>query len=293
MTDTDLPVHRTTVNGLDVAYLEAGAGSGPLALCLHGFPDTAHGWRPLLTALADAGFHAVAPFMRGYAPTAAPTDGGSLGAWVADVDALHRALGGDARAVLIGHDWGALTTYGAASFAPDAWSRIVTASIPPGSVMAGRLGDYDQLKMFWYQYVFLQATAEDLVRADDFRFVERLWGDWSPGFDATDALPAVKDALRDPAHLSAALDTYRAVYDMSRVPPELLPQLMAVFSPHTQPTLYLHGANDGCVPAEVIDQTREVLPEGSRAELIDGAGHFLQYERPDVVTTHIVDFLTS
>jgi pimeloyl-ACP methyl ester carboxylesterase len=66
---------RITANGLDFAYLEA--GSGPLALCLHGFPDTAWGWEPLLGALADAGYHAVAPFMRGYAPTAVPADGGS------------------------------------------------------------------------------------------------------------------------------------------------------------------------------------------------------------------------
>lgn len=290
MTDADLAVQHTTVNDLDFAYLEA--GSGPLALCLHGFPDSARGWQPLLAALASAGFHAVAPFMRGYAPTAAPADGGSLGAWVADVDALHAALGGDEQAVLIGHDWGALTTYGAAGFAPDKWSRVVTASIPPGSVMAGRVGDYDQLKMFWYQYVFLQPAAEDLVRADDFHFIERLWGDWSPGYDATEALVSVKDALREPAHLTAALETYRAVYDMGRVPPELIGHLVAVFSPHPQPTLYLHGAADGCVPADVIDQTRAVLPEGSRAELIEGAGHFLQYEQPAAVNKLIVDFLT-
>ena len=61
-------------NGLEFGLLEA--GSGPLALCLHGFPDTAHTWRRLLPALARAGFHAVAPFMRGYAPTAVPADGG-------------------------------------------------------------------------------------------------------------------------------------------------------------------------------------------------------------------------
>ena len=63
VTEVDRPT------AIDFAYLEAGAG--PLALCLHGFPDTAWGWRHLLPALADAGFHAVAPFLRGYAPTVA------------------------------------------------------------------------------------------------------------------------------------------------------------------------------------------------------------------------------
>src|SRR5689334_24781966 len=108
-------MRATTVqaNGLEFGLLEA--GSGPLALCLHGFPDTAHTWRHLLPAPAGAWFHAVAPFMRGSAPTAIPADGATqLGALVADAVALHEVLGGDADAVLIGHDWGAGAAYGAA-----------------------------------------------------------------------------------------------------------------------------------------------------------------------------------
>src|SRR5215469_1855114 len=90
-------------NDLDFGILEA--GSGPLALCLHGFPDSARTWRYLLPALADAGFHAVAPFMRGYSPTQVPADGAyQLGALVADAVALHEVLDGDGDAVLIGHD---------------------------------------------------------------------------------------------------------------------------------------------------------------------------------------------
>src|SRR5262245_66368908 len=85
-------------NGLEFGLLEA--GSGPLALCLHGFPDTAHTWRHLLPALAGAGFHAVAPFMRGYAPTAVPGDGAyQVGALAADAVALHDVLGGGGDAV--------------------------------------------------------------------------------------------------------------------------------------------------------------------------------------------------
>ena len=83
-------------NGLEFGLLEA--GTGPLALCLHGFPDSAHTWRHLLPALAEAGFHAVAPFLRGYAPTAVPDDACySIGALVADAVALHRVLEATAR----------------------------------------------------------------------------------------------------------------------------------------------------------------------------------------------------
>jgi pimeloyl-ACP methyl ester carboxylesterase len=88
-----LQARTVTANGLQFGVLEA--GRGPLALCLHGFPDSAHTWRYLLPALADAGFHAVAPFMRGYAPTSIPADGCFRpGALVADAVGLHDALGG-------------------------------------------------------------------------------------------------------------------------------------------------------------------------------------------------------
>src|SRR3954469_14203928 len=98
---------RTEVGGVDLAYLEA--GEGPLALCLHGFPDTAHTWRHLLPELAGAGFRAVAPFLRGYAPTEVPADGRyQTGALAADAIALHEALGGGSDAVIVGHDWGAM-----------------------------------------------------------------------------------------------------------------------------------------------------------------------------------------
>ncbi len=101
-----LPARSVRANDLEFGILEV--GSGPLALCLHGFPDCAHTWRNLLPELADAGFNAVAPFMRGYAPTGIPADGVyQIGALAADAVALHDALGGDAEAVLIGHDWGA------------------------------------------------------------------------------------------------------------------------------------------------------------------------------------------
>src|SRR3984957_20217788 len=121
--------HETiTANGLAFAYFEAGPADGPLALCLHGFPDSAHTWRFLLPELAAAGFHAVAPFLRGYAPTAIPADGCyQIGALVRDANALHAALGGGDDAVIIGHDWGALTAYGAVAHQPERWRRMVAA----------------------------------------------------------------------------------------------------------------------------------------------------------------------
>jgi len=285
---------RREVNGVELALLEAGPTTGRLALLLHGFPDTPWGWQPTLEALADAGYHAVAPYLRGYAPSAIPEGGtASLGAYTADAHALHDVLGGDGDAVLIGHDWGALTTYGAAATGAERWSRIVTASIPPASVMASRMMDYDQVKRFWYQYVFLQPSAEALVAHDDLRFIEGLWHDWSPGYTGVEAIARVKDALRDPANLTAAISLYRVVHGVLEPQPEFADLAFAFVMPHTQPTLYLHGTEDGCMTCDVVDEAGAALPDGSRAEAIDGAGHFLQYERPELVTRLIVDFVTS
>ena len=165
-------------NDLEFGVLEA--GSGPLALCLHGFPDAAYTWRHLLPALAEAGFHAVAPFMRGYAPTEVPTDGAyQLGALVADAVALHDVLGGDGNAVLIGHDFGAEAAYGAAAHAPDRWRRLVTLAVPPAALDQVLYGDYEQLKRFFYEFMFRDPAgfAETVVASDAMSFLDKLWRD--------------------------------------------------------------------------------------------------------------------
>ena len=107
-------------------------GEGPLALCLHGFPDHAHSFRFQLPALAAAGYRVVAPFLRGYAPTEVPNDGPYQAAALAqDAVALIDALG-QGQAVLIGHDWGAVAAHGAAIVAPEksaSWSRLRSRTV--------------------------------------------------------------------------------------------------------------------------------------------------------------------
>ena len=204
-----LQARTVTANRLQFGVLEA--GSGPLALCLHGFPDSARTWRYLLPALADAGFHAVAPFMRGYAPTGIPEDGCfGLGALVADAVGLHDVLGGDDRAVLVGSDWGAEVAYGAAAFAPDRWRRVVTLGVPPLALDTRIFADYDQLKRFFYLFFLKTPFAESVLATGDMAFLDRLWQDWSPGYDASEDLRNVKRCLRGEGNLAAAIGYYRA-----------------------------------------------------------------------------------
>jgi len=285
-------VKTVRANGLEFGYLEAGDGS--LALCLHGFPDSAHTWRHLLPALADAGYHAVAPFLRGYAPTEVPADGAyQTGALVADAVALHEALGGDEQAVIVGHDWGAFATYGALAHAPDRWRRAVTMAVPPQSVMVSAFFDYQQLKRSFYMFVFQTSLAEIAVAADDMAFLDGLWHDWSPGYAAERDLAHVKDCLREPANLAAAIGYYRAMFDQSRHVEAYTEEQRASGQAPAHPLLYLHGREDGCVGYDVVSDAGSSLGEGGHMEAIPGAGHFLHLEHPETVNRLVVDWLQA
>ncbi len=277
-------VREVRANELTFGVLEA--GSGPLALCLHGFPDTAHTWRHLLPSLADAGFHAVAPFMRGYAPTEVPSDGRyDRAALVADIGALHEALGGDGDAVLIGHDWGAAAAYDAAALEPERWRSVVTMSIPPPPLDAMLFADYEQLKRFFYMLLFQLPFAEELVDAGGMALLERLWRDWSPAYEPDEDLAWVRESLVERANLSAALGYYRAMFSgPGGVPPPL--------QTPSQPTLFMHGDEDGCIGIELVRDAEQHLSEGSRMIVVEGAGHFLQVEAPDVVGARILEWVS-
>jgi len=283
-------------NGLQFGVLEA--GSGPLALCLHGFPDAAHTWRHLLPALAGAGFHAVAPFMRGYAPTRIPADGAyQLGALVADAVALHEVLGGDSDAVLIGHDWGAEAAYGAAAYAPDRWRRLVTLAVPPAALDEVLFSDYDQLRRFFYLFMFRDPAgfAEAVVARDGMAFLDRLWREWSPGFQPGEHLAQVKQCLRQRANLTAALGYYRAAGaagEGTGTTAWYAAQQQAAGRQPPQPTLYLHGARDGCIGVELARGTERLLAPSSRMTVIDDAGHFLHLEKPSAVNDHILSWVS-
>lgn len=283
-------VKTIAAGGLRFGYLDA--GSGPLALCLHGFPDSAHTWRHLLPALAGAGYHAVAPFMRGYAPTDVPEDGAyQTGALAADAVALHEAFGGDGDAVLIGHDWGATAVYAALAHAPERWRRAVTLAVPPVAAMISGFLDYAQLKRSFYIFLFQTPLAETAVAAGDMSFLDGLWADWSPGYEASLDLAHAKDCLREPRNLAAAIGYYRAMLDPARHVPAYAAEEAAARCVGERPILYLHGEADGCLGANLTRDTARHLPPGSRADVVSGAGHFLHLERPAQVNRLIADWL--
>ncbi|MCW2613969.1 MAG: alpha/beta hydrolase [Frankiales bacterium] len=274
-------------NGMAFAALAWGDPDAPLALLVHGYPDTAWTWRHLGPHLAERGWRAVAPFTRGYGPSDLAPDDSYLATDLArDVLGLHRALGGDERAVLIGHDWGAVATYAVTAVEPGRFRRYVTIAVPPTAAVLKpftRLRTLGigarQLRLSWY---FLYNQLPGSERGLD-AVIGKHWRDWSPGYDATEDVAHVLAALDTPARRTAALGYYRQNLKGGAVE--------GFRTRPGAPVLYLHGEDDGCVRADVA--AAAALPAGSRFELVRGAGHFLQLEQPERVVELVEEWLAE
>ena len=277
--------------------LSWGPEGAPIALCLHGFPDTAHGWRRVAPALVDAGWRVVAPFLRGYAPSSLSTDGSyHVGALMDDALRVLEAAGPTGRDVLIGHDWGAITGTGLAAMPGSPFTKAVIMSVPPAGAFRGKVPDVGgliarlprQLVRSWYityfQLPYLPERSASWV-------VPRLWRQWSPGYDAAEDVALVLEAIGAPANWSAALGFYRATMRGSRPPARYADLHEHWLSAPVLPTLYLHGDEDGCATADYTRWVERILPAGSNTEIVRGAGHFMQLDQPAAVATYILDFI--
>jgi pimeloyl-ACP methyl ester carboxylesterase len=282
---------QVQAHGVTFHYLEA--GRGPLVLCLHGFPDDAHTYDDLLPALAGAGFRAVAPFMRGYAPTSPAPDGRYQAVLLAqDAVALLEALG-DGRGAVVGHDWGAAAAYGAAALAPERVTRLVTLGAAHPAATRGALAtSYERHKGIWHAYFFQMPFAEQVVAADDFAFLEAWWRDASPELDPAAVIGRVKATFRQPGVVKAALDYYRHTFHPANRDPALQAQQERMATaPTPVPTLALHGDRDRPGRLEAFEGMDDLFTGGLEKVVFPGAGHFVHLERPAEVNRRIVEFL--
>lgn len=284
---------RVTVNGIDFAYLEK--GEGPLVLCLHGFPDHAPTWEPLLDALAEAGFRGVAPWLRGYPPTGDAPDGKYHTQYLAlDALALTGALVGDGEAYLVGSDWGAGAVQLAVPHRPDRYRKCVTMAVPPqGAIGTSFLTDPAQWKRSWYVWFFGTPIADIGFTANDFAIIDRLWADWSPGFDPGERfMRALKDTFA-PDNGQAAMGYYRDSFHGRATVEGEAAEIHG--GPMPIPMLYFHGTTDGCLGFDLIDEAalKDAVGPGGEYVIVEGAGHFMHLERPDEVNAKIVGFLKA
>lgn len=272
-----MQLHHIDANGLSFAYHTQ--GEGPLVLLVHGFPDTARAWDPFLPALAEAGFKAVAPYLRGYAPTALPerdTTGRDLGE---DVLGLIDAFGAET-AIIVGHDWGAAAVYAAASLAPERVDKLVAVAIPhPMSLKPTP-------SLAWGARHFLTLRlpgAERRFARNDLAGVDTLVRRWSPSWQYTeDDLADVKRCFSEPGALHAAFGYYRAW--SPRPQPFFRTKL-------PMPTLAFAGRED-LAPVAAFHSSKRAYTGPYEVIELD-CGHFPHRERQRDVLDGLLGFLAS
>jgi pimeloyl-ACP methyl ester carboxylesterase len=271
-------VRELRANGLRFAFFEE--GRGPLVLLLHGFPDTPHTWDAVRPALASAGYRAVTPFTRGYAPTEIPSnaayDADTLGR---DALGLIDALGED-KAFLVGHDWGASAAYAAAGLGPERLRMLITLAIPhPASIVPTP-------RFVWAVRHFFDLArpgAAERIRAAGFAHVDELVQRWSPSWKVpAGETDAVKAAFREPGCLEAALGYYRA----------LRPWLPASQRKRVRvPAAAFAGIND-ILPTSAYERARSRYADRYEVVTMPG-GHFMHREHPDVFIEKLLGILRS
>ena len=181
----------------------------PLAVLVHGFPDTPYTWRHLGPELVQHGYRVVAPLLPGHgAPVGKPISVGTYARAILQARRNHQA---DDRAVLIGHDWGAIAGYGAVASDPAAFARFVALAVPPTAALASGIFSYAQLKRSFYIWFIQQVgIAEATVIGPG--FFESLWADWSPGYDPTDDIAELRQQV-NADNIADVIAPYRASFN--------------------------------------------------------------------------------
>ena len=316
-------------NGIRLNIAEQGEGP-PVLLC-HGFPESWYSWRHQIGALAAAGFHAIAPDMRGYGKSDAPeaVDQYTIFHLIGDLVGLLDALKAET-AVIVGHDWGATIAWQAARLRPDRFRAVACLSVPyrprgpvrPTSIMP-RTAD----AQFYQLYFQEPGVAEAEFERDPRKTVlNMLYGASGEGIAARAAaaasganaaagigmVPNGGGMLRGggalPAWLSEAdIDFYAGEFRRSgfRGPLNYYRnvdrnwELMAVFAgaPVTVPALYVAGDRDMVVSFPGTDQLlanlKNFVPALRGIKMLPGCGHWTQQERPSEVNAALVDFVRS
>jgi pimeloyl-ACP methyl ester carboxylesterase len=288
-------------DGGGLKALTWGPAGAPIALCLHGFPDTAYGWRRIAPRLVESGWRVVAPFMRGYAPSSIPADGSfHVGALMDDALRVRASAGGTERDVVIGHDWGAIAATGLAAMPDSPFAKAVIMSVPPAVAFRSVGGSSDrgrflvtaarQLLRSWYVLYFQLPWLPERSAS---WLLPLLWRRWSPGYYAEEDLRHVDAAIGTPESWRAALGVYRATIRSPRAPAKYAELNRLWTEAPWLPSLYLHGHDDGCFLPAFTRWIERVLPAGSDVAVVDHAGHFLQLEQPDRVAESILAFVGS
>ncbi len=280
--------HMVRANGLRFRAMVDGPPDGDMAILLHGFPEGAESWSKQVNALAKAGCLAVAPDLRGYGLSDAPdgVEHYGIGHLVDDVVGIIKAFG-RSEAHVAGHDWGAIVAWFFAGRHPEMTKTLTALSVAhPAALAEASRVDEDQRARSRYVALFVQeGKAEHVLGDEDHRRLRAMFA-LGPNPDAVP--PAVIEqfvrSLSRPGRLTAALNYYRANLGAGGGAWAALAQEVKI----TTRTLLLWGDEDPALGRRAVEATAHHVEGPYRLEVIPGAGHWLQFERPAEVSRSLV-----
>jgi pimeloyl-ACP methyl ester carboxylesterase len=263
------------VNGMRMHVVSA--GQGPPVLLLHGFPDTSVVWRKQIGVLADAGFRVIAPDLRGYGDTDAPS---AVAAYTlehlcADVLGLLDVLGID-RARVVGHDWGALIGWRLCMYMPARVECFVALSVGHPSAVAGA-GLTQWLRLSYVLLFRVPGVAEWVLRASNWLVLRKMTRDRTQ-------VGHWRRCLRPRGRLTAALNYYRA---------NLRFGLLREWQPVSVPVMGIWSDGDAVLGEQQMRGSARYALGGFRYERVAGADHWLQLTAPDRVNELLLDYLNE
>jgi len=289
MTDPDSLLEVTDryadLDGLRLHYVEA--GTGPLVVLLHGFPEFWFSWRHQIPVLAASGFRVVAPDMRGYNLSAKPRGIPAYAAHLVarDIERLIAACGVE-RAVIVGHDWGGAIAWNFAMHYPDKLERLVIINAPHPVRFIRALRTWRQLRKSWYIFFFqIPWLPEALIRAGSFAVLRRMLqtGPIRPGANTSADIERYVEAAAQPGALTAAVNYYRALFRRSRVRGPAVKIVEA-------PVLVIWGEKDRYLGLELAQPDRKWVPKVS-LEMVANASHWVHLDQPERVNNLLLEFL--
>jgi pimeloyl-ACP methyl ester carboxylesterase len=264
-------------------YVEA--GEGPLVVLLHGFPEFWYGWRLQIQPLAAAGFHVVAPDMRGYNLSSHPDavaayDSDTL---ADDVRGLIHERGAES-ALLVGHDWGGTAAWATAMKHPEVVDRLAILNAAHPRKLSQGLHHPDQLRKSWYFFFFaLPELPETVVHANNWHFFRHFLQDADPAY-TPEEIEHYVEAWSQPGAASGMINYYRFSVRQSQKRAE------AALRPISAPTLVIWGEDDAYLGSNLAEPDHDDVPHLDRVERVSDASHWVHHDQPERVNHLLTDF---
>ncbi len=277
--------HRDIItNGIRMHYVTQ--GEGPLVVLLHGFPEFWYSWRYQIPFLAEHGYKAVAPDLRGYNDTDKPRIGYDMPTLLGDIAGLIRGLGQE-RAVIVGHDWGGVLAWFFAAYYPELTERLIVLNAPHPLAMEREVRKLRQLRKSWYVFAFqLPWLPEYILLRNNANEVGRMLCGAALQKSAfpREITAKYQEAMSKPGAMTAALNYYRQLLHpstrrFSRKTPRI-----------TAPTLLIWGEHDIALDIGLTYDLEQWV-ENIQVRRLPDSGHWVQQEQPDKVNQLMLEFL--